>query len=512
MATFHVREIATITGGTIIKGNKDRTIYKISTNSKVGDSDTLFVPIVGERVDAHDYIADAYQQGIRVTLTSKEEIAESTEDMVYIKVNNTVDALQRLGEYHRDHSNIPIIGITGSVGKTTTKEMISAALSTGCKVLKTIGNMNSQVGLPQMMLMLDESHEVGIIEMGMSEFGEMERIAKVAKPNMAVITNIGVSHIGQLKTQENIRKEKLNIVNYFSDDSILLLNGEDPLLLEIYHEYSKDVDSVKEKTQSSVTIDLSENARKSLRKASVYTFGTDESCSIYADNIKTDGETTTFTYHYKVGCKEVLDEVTLSVLGKHNILNALAALFFAIQLGIDPKVAKLGLKDYKPIAMRGEIEKVNGITIIDDTYNASPDSMKGAIHVIMDIPKEHKKFIVFADILELGEHSKKCHYEVGEYLAKQCQLAKASGKESSLIDEVLTIGDEAKYILDGVRDNWDGINTKSFMDRDEVFQYIKTHFTKGDAILLKGSRGMQLDLIVKRMKEELMYMGKDEVQ
>ena len=513
MATFHVSEIATITGGTIIKGNKDRTIHKISTNSKEGDMDTLFVPIVGERVDAHDFISDAYQQGIRVTLTSKDAIAEGTEDMVYIRVNHTVDALQRLGEYHRDHSKIPIIGITGSVGKTTTKEMIAAALSARCNVLKTIGNMNSQVGLPQMMLMLEDSHEVGIIEMGMSEFGEMERIAKVAKPNMAVVTNIGVSHIGQLKTQENIRKEKLNIANYFTEDSILLLNGDDPLLMELYDEYSKINSTDNEKTQRFANVTLSELTRISLNKASVYTFGTTPNCTIYADNIKTDGESTTFTFHYKEGSKEELvDNITLSVLGKHNILNALAALFFAIQLGVDPMDAKEGLREYKPIAMRGEIEKVNGFTVIDDTYNASPDSMKGAIHVIMDIPKEHKKFIVFADILELGEHSRKCHYEVGEYLAKQCQLAKASGKESALIDEVLTIGEEAKYILDGVCDNGEGIITKSFMDRDEVFQYLKSHFVKGDAILLKGSRGMKLDLIVKRLKDELMYMGKDEIR
>jgi len=504
MATFHVNEIATITGGTIIKGNNDRSIHKISTNSKVGDSDTLFVPIVGERVDAHDFIADAYKQGIRVTLTSKEEIADGTDDMIYIKVNHTVDALQRLGEYHRDHSKVPIIGITGSVGKTTTKEMIAAALSTKCNVLKTIGNMNSQVGLPQMMLMLEDTHEVGIIEMGMSEFGEMERIAKVAKPNMAVVTNIGVSHIGQLKTQENIRKEKLNIVNYFTEDSILLLNGDDPLLLEIYEEYSKDNGSVKEKTQNNGSVDLSEMTRSSLNKASVYTFGTNSHCTIYADNIKTDGESTMFTFHYKEGTKEALvGEITLSVLGKHNILNALVALFFAIQLGIDPLAAKEGLKEYKPIAMRGEIEKVNGITIIDDTYNASPDSMKGAIHVIMDMPKEHKKFIVFADVLELGDISRKCHYEVGEYLAKQCKLEKACGKESTFIDEVITIGEEAKYILDGIRENGEGINTKSFMDREEAFHYIKTQLTKGDVILLKGSRGMKLDLIVKRLKEEL---------
>ncbi|ABX42855.1 UDP-N-acetylmuramoyl-tripeptide--D-alanyl-D-alanine ligase [Lachnoclostridium phytofermentans] len=504
MATFHVNEIATITGGTIIKGNNDRTIFKISTNSKVGDSDTLFVPIVGERVDAHDFIADAYRQGIRVTLTSKDEIAEGTEDMVYIKVNHTVEALQRLGEYHRDHSNVPIIGITGSVGKTTTKEMIAAAFSTRSNVLKTIGNMNSQVGLPQMMLMLEDTHEVGIIEMGMSEFGEMERIAKVAKPKMAVVTNIGVSHIGQLKTQENIRKEKLNIVNYFTEDSILLLNGDDQLLLEIYDEYRKDNSSVKEKTQNNGSVDLSEMTRRSLNKASVYTFGTNPDCTIYADNIKTDGESTTFTFHYKNGTKEELvDDITLSVLGKHNILNALAAIFFAIQLGIDPLAAKEGLKEYKPIAMRGEIEKVNGITIIDDTYNASPDSMKGAIHVIMDMPKEHKKFIVFADILELGDISKKCHYEVGEYLAKQCKIEKACGKESTFIDEVITIGEEAKYILDGVRENGEDINTKSFMEREEAFKYIKTNLTKRDVILLKGSRGMKLDLIVERLKEEL---------
>ena len=498
MASFSVKEMATITGGSILQGNPEKTICKISTNSKNGDHDTLFVPIVGERVDAHDFISDAYSQGMRVTLTSKGDIAPDTEGMAYLKVNHTVDALQRLGEYHRDHSSVPVIGITGSVGKTTTKEMIAAAFSSK-NVLKTIGNMNSQVGLPQMMLMLEENQDVGIIEMGMSEFGEMERIAKVAKPNMAIVTNIGVSHIGQLKTQENIRKEKLNIANYFTKDSILLLNGDDPLLREVYEEFTlSDYPAENEKISSKIL--LSDQTRESIKRAQVYTFGTSKNCTAYADQIRTDGETTTFVFHYKEGSKEErVEEITLSVLGKHNILNALAALFFAILFGIEPKVAKVGLKEYKPIAMRGEIEKANGITIVDDTYNASPDSMKGAIHVLMDLPKENKKYIVFADILELGEHSKQCHYEVGEYLAKQCMQAAKEGRTAAVIDGVLTIGQEAQYILEGINANQDKIATLSFSDREAVYDYLKTNLKTGDAVLLKGSRGMKLDLIVKKL-------------
>lgn len=499
MAIFTMNQIADIVGGEILNGDGNRRIDKFSTNSKSGDESTLFVPIIGERVDAHDFIIDAYHNGIPCTFTMRDQVQEGTEEMTYLKVDSPVAALQRLGAHYRDQFTLPLVGITGSVGKTTTKEMIAAALETRMNVLKTEGNMNSQVGLPQMMTRIHAEHEIAIIEMGMSQFGEMERLATVAKPEFAVMTNIGVSHIGQLKTMENIRSEKANICNYFKDGSTLLLNGDDPLLREIYEAYALE----KTDTNRALRINklnLSKTTQEKLETTNILTFGTDENCSVYADSIQTVGSSTTFNYHYltKDG-KKAVEEIILSVLGKHNILNAMVALVVASSYGIEPKIAKEGLKNYQPISMRGGVEIEKNITWIDDTYNASPDSMKGAINILLELPKGNKKVLVFADILELGEISEKCHYEVGEYLAKN---SSNNLKEKNSIDLVLTVGSQAEFIAKAVKESHSAIDTHSFENKEEAKQFLLQHLQKNDAVLFKGSRGMQLDVLVKQLKEE----------
>lgn len=499
MATFTMNEIANIVGGEIRSGDGSRCIDKFSTNSKSGDETTLFVPIQGERVDAHDFIQDAYNTGIRCTFTMRDEVMSDTEDMTYLKVESPVAALQRLGSFYRDQFTLPIIGITGSVGKTTTKEMIAAALETRLNVLKTEGNMNSQVGLPQMMTRIQESHEIAIIEMGMSQFGEMERLATIAKPEFAVMTNIGVSHIGQLKTMENIRSEKANICNYFKEGSTLLLNGDDPLLREIYEAYGMDKNDPNRRLRIK-QLKLSAITEKKLETSNILTFGTDNKCSVYADSIQTVGNSSSFIYHdcTKDGY-ETVEEIELSVLGQHNILNAMVALVVASSYGIEPSVAKLGLKNYRPMSMRGSLEKEKDITWIDDTYNASPDSMKGAINILLELPKENKKILVLADVLELGEISEKCHYEVGEYLAKN---SSSNLKEKKSIDLLITVGSQAAFIAKAVKQNHSVIVTHSFDHKEEAKHFLLQNLQKNDAVLFKGSRGMQLDVLVKQLIDE----------
>jgi UDP-N-acetylmuramoyl-tripeptide--D-alanyl-D-alanine ligase len=498
MATFSMKEIANIVGGNLISGDGNRCIDKFSTNSKIGDETTLFVPIIGERVDAHDFIGDAYRNGIRCTFTSRDRVEEDTKEMTYLQVDSPVAALQCLGTYYRDQFQLPIVGITGSVGKTTTKEMVAAALETKLCVLKTEGNMNSQVGLPQMMTRIDQIHEIAVIEMGMSQFGEMERLATIAKPEFAVMTNIGVSHIGQLKTMENIRSEKANICNYFEDGSTLLLNGDDKMLREIADAFVDDEISENEKILRIAKLNLSKVSKEKLLKANILTFGTDQGCSVYADSIRTVGNSTFFSYHYLSceGSNEV-EEIELSVLGKHNILNALVALYVASSYGITPSIAKEGLKLYQPISMRGGVELVKEVTWIDDTYNASPDSMKGAINILLELPKENKKIIVFADILELGDISQQCHYEVGEYLAKNASL---NLQENDSIDMVVTIGSQAAYIAYAVKNNNPAIDTYSFENQEEATDFLLQQLQKKDAILFKGSRSMQLEVLVQQLK------------
>ncbi len=498
MAVFTIEEIAKIVGGTILQGDGSKKIDKFSTDSRYGDATTLFVPVIGERVDAHDFIKNAMETGMQCTFTMRNQVEEATEGMTYIQVEHSVTALQRLGEDYRSQFSLPLIGITGSVGKTTTKEMIAAALETRMNVLKTDKNMNSQVGLPQMMTRITKEHDIAVIEMGMSQFGEMKRLSKVARPTFAVMTNIGVSHIGQLKTMENIRKEKADICNYFEPGSVLLVNGDDPLLREIYDAFTNPKKNDKEKTHLLDKINLSLETVEKLKQSTVVTFGTDEECDVYASHIKTIGDKTEFIYHNKKQEKSQGEIIQLSVLGQHNVLNALVALFIAEYFGIAPSIAKEGLLNYQPITMRGGIEKVNEITVIDDTYNASPDSMKGAINVLLELPKDHRKIIVLADILELGEISKRCHYEVGEYLAKQSQNALNSSKT---IDIVITIGKEADQIAKAVSDVNSLIQVHSCETKEEAGELLMKLLEKKDTILFKGSRGMQLEVLVNLVKK-----------
>ncbi|BCN31575.1 UDP-N-acetylmuramoyl-tripeptide--D-alanyl-D-alanine ligase [Anaeromicropila herbilytica] len=472
MEPISIKEILNAVNGTLLCGDETSTISSVSTNSKEIGKNALFVPIIGERVDAHQFIDGAFHEGAIATFTSRNiEVEKRNKEKAYILVEDTLKALQVLASHYRNKFKIPVIGITGSVGKTTTKEMISAALETKYNVLKTAGNMNSQVGLPLTIFRIEKEHDVAVIEMGMSEEGEMEKLAHIARPSIAVMTNIGVSHIAQLKTRENIRKEKLNIINEFGEDGTLYVNGDDDLLVEIY----------KAKLQNSFRIDMNEKTKNVLEKTSVIAFGIGEHASYCASEVTTKDEQTSFNLAYED--KKI--EVILNVLGIHNVYNASVALAIAKHLGIDPEVAKEGLYKYQPIAMRGQIHEANGVKFIDDTYNASPDSMKSGIEVLVAIEEVNRRIAVLADVLELGEISYKCHYEVGEYIAKRP------------INMVVTIGKWAHAIKDAIDEKNPSIQTVSFENNTDAIAYLKENLQEKDVVLLKGSRGMKIDEIVK---------------
>ncbi len=492
MEALTIKEIALAVGGRILWGDERVKVEEVFTNSKSITLGSLFVPIVGERVDGHDFIKDALAAGAASCLSGKE--IEKIEGKACILVEDTLKALQTLGTYYRNKFPVPIVGITGSVGKTTTKEMVAAAFGTARRVLKTEGNMNSQVGLPLMMLKLSKEHEAGVIEMGMSEEGEMARLCNIAQPEAAIMTNIGISHIAQLKTRENIRKEKMNIINSFQEGGCLVLNRDDDLLGEA-------AECLK---NGQVTIDLSEITKKKLATSQVITYGISEDCDFRASDIRTVSEETVFTLTFPKN-KESLwlapygkgndgteretltEEVHLKVPGLHNVYNALAALAVTWFYQIPVSLAKTGLKEYQPIAMRGQIIVTEGIKIIDDSYNASPDSMKSGIGVLKELENVSRHIAVLADVKELGEISKQSHYEVGEFIA-----------ENSL-DCVVTIGEEAFYIAKAVKDRRVPTETYSFTNNQEAISFLKSYLKSGDGVLVKGSRGMKTDEIVKEL-------------
>lgn len=514
MRTLTVGEIAKAVSGTIIikgelpKGNsldarsadprhtswaeKDIDenqipIDSISTDSrKVGET-TLFVPLVGERVDAHQFIGSVLEQGCLCTLTSQQPLEERG---CYIQVEDTMKALQSLAAFVRAGYERPLVGVTGSVGKTTTKEMVAACLEAdGKKVLKTEGNMNSQVGLPLMMFRLETDTELAVIEMGMSEKGEMKRLSTIARPTMAVMTNIGVSHIGNLGSQQNIRKEKLCIINDFPDNGVLFVNGDDALLGEIVE--LKQMAEGKEASSGVGELEtlLYPETIEKLRSVGLRTYGLGEHCTYRALDVTTKADGASFLFHSPK--KEI--KVTLQVPGSHNILNAVAALAIAEELGIDLERAAQKLSMYQPLAMRGGFISRNGFTIIDDTYNASPDSMKSGIEVLLQSNAAGRRFAVLADVLELGERSRDCHFEVGQYIAGKCI-------EGHQVDVLVTVGEQAKYIAEGAGQGQFVPQTiKSFEDRMQVLAYLKEEVREGDLLLLKGSRGMHMDEIVKEL-------------
>lgn len=480
-----VDEIVLASGGRLLTGNGQTEIHSFSINSKevptlVSGGNVLFVPLMGEKVDGHQFIESALAEGAKAFFIREGfPRPEIPEGRCMIEVKDTLIALQDTALHYRSKFPLPVVGITGSVGKTSTKEMVAAALETGLTVHKTKGNFNSTIGVPLTLFGILETDKASVLEMGISEFGEMSDIAKVARPNYAVLTNIGSSHIGNLLSRENIRKEKLHITDAFGEDSILFLNIDDPLLKELVEQ--KEIllpDTVK----------------------NIVTFGIDEEADFSASSICVSGDGTDFVVSYPKAsgsASKVSEHIHLKTLGLHNVRNALAAIAVACELGISPSLSKKGLSQYEPLSMRGNVLKSYGMTIVNDTYNASPDSMKAAVEVLASmrggIEPIRRRILVLADILELGEDSEKEHRSVGDFI-KDYNKKDPNHRMNYLI----TVGTDSKFIREAASEGAleTAPVTKHFTTNAAAISYLKELVKKGDAILIKGSRGMFTEEIV----------------
>lgn len=481
MNRIQIEQVRQAAGAHLLIKGVQTEIEAVTIDSREKVQNSLFVPIVGEKTDGHKYVAGAIENGAKAIFMKedsayREEILRicKEKNVAVLAVEDTVAALQNLAQWYRSRFTIPVIGITGSVGKTTTKEMIAAALETEKHVLKTIGNRNSQIGLSLMMLCMEESYDIAVIEMGMSEPGEMEKLAWIARPECAVMTNIGVSHIAQFGSRENIRKEKLAIVNRFVADSSLILNGNDILLQE----------TATQITNNKITIDCSKETKEVLSGTRAVTYGIGKEFDYVAEEITEHADGISFLLK-KRGETETVP-VKLKVHGEHNVLNALAAIATAERYGISALCAAKGLEAYEPIAMRGQIRQKDGITWIDDSYNASPDSMKSSIRVLLSL-EGTRRIVVLADILELGVQAEELHREVGVYLA-ECE------KDEKKTDLVITVGTNAAYIAAEAAKS--GIRSFTFQTNAEAEAFLETELKSGDVVLVKGSRGMKTDEIV----------------
>ena len=450
MVDITVKNIIEATGGVLLCGDENTVLTDICINSKEAKEGDLFVPIIGTRTDGHRFIESALTIAAATLTSQHDNIVIS--DKPYIRVDDTVKALQQIGKYIRDRYDMPVVAVTGSVGKTTTREMITAAVSAGMKCFHTEGNFNSIYGLPITVSRMTDEYEAAVLELGIGEPDEMDILTHIARPDISVITTIGVAHIEYMGSIENTRKEKLSIIKGMGPDGTLYINGDDPMLYEI----------------------------KDKLPCKVYTYGCGEDLDFRAVNIRTeDGYS---VYDMVHGDDTVT--VKVGVMGLHNVRNSLVAMAVSKQLGVPYEKSSKAFENFS--GLRQKVIRLEGkYTIIDDTYNASPDSMKASTDVLCDMKCEGKKYLVLGDMLELGDKSDQYHYEVGEYL------------RDKKIDEVIVIGEHAAKIKEAI----DSCETSyarcvSFTDTEEIAIYLMALMKPEDIVLLKASNGMKLSEVV----------------
>lgn len=450
MQKMLLSEIAQAVGGTL-KGN-DGEITSVSTDTRTIEEGSLFVCIKGENFNAHSFAQKAAEAGAVCVMA--EEKVECTCSVIY--VSSTRQAQLLLARAYREKFSIPVVGITGSVGKTTTKEMISCVMDEKYKTLKTEGNFNNDIGVPRMLFRLDESFGAAVLEMGMSALGEISVLTKAVKPTCSVISNIGVSHIENLGSRENILKAKLEILEGMEKGSTLFVNGDDDMLSGVE---SDDFNIVR--------------------------YGMDgENLDYAAINIFQDNEETEFEIEYDGNSYQ---KIILPTIGLHNVYNALAAFAVGIHHGIQPEECAAALGKYVPSGMRQKIVRKNGIVFIEDCYNASPDSQKASMNALMLVDgKRH--IAVIGDMLELGSYSEKAHREVGSYAAEK------------QIDILFTYGKEAEFSADSARKA--GLSeVYVFSDKSLLAEKLLETLRDGDVISFKASRGMRLEEVIKKIYE-----------
>lgn len=451
MIRLGISEIIEATGGKLLQGDCGATVSDISTDSRKVGPDSIFIAIKGERFDGNDFIDDAFRNGAAAVLTERE--AEGYPGRTVIRVSDTLKAFHELASYYRCKFEIPFVGITGSVGKTSTKEMVACALGARFNVLKNEGNFNNEIGVPLTIFRLEPEHEAAVIEMGMSGFGEIRALTGIVRPKVGIITNIGLSHIEKLGSRQNILRAKLELLEGLQPDGLLILNSDDVMLSGV----------------------------KDLLEVRTVSYGLEENADYQAYNIRSRGEK---GIDFNIKLDGIEYDVHVPVPGVHNVYNALAALAAGHELRIPAEKLISGIAGYCPGKMRLNIIRSGGLTIINDAYNASPQSVKAAIDVLNEIEAE-RRIAVLGDMLELGTWSTSAHKETGMYAA------------GSSTDMIITVGEAAAYIAEGaVEAGFPRSGTAVLSNNEEAVRCLKDMIREGDAVLVKGSRGMMMEEIV----------------
>jgi len=460
METLKCKEIVKAVDGKLLSGSLEAEFSNITTDSRAVKNGDFFIPLVGEKFDGHDYILSSFEKGANGCFTHKD--ISGIDGKIVIKVEDTLVALRKLASYYRQKFDIPFVGITGSVGKTSTKDMVYSVLSQKYNVLKTQGNFNNEIGVPLTVFNLESSHEAGVVEMGMSGLGEISRLTSIVKPDIAIITNIGLSHIEKLGSRQNILKAKMEILEGLKDNGLVILNGDDSLL----------------------------SGLKGLLKYRTVFYGMEEGLDYQAYNISSQGEMGT-SFEITIGNENY--KVHVPAPGVHNIYNALAAIAAGIEMNIPVEDIIKGIGEFLPGKMRLNIIDLNGIKIINDAYNASPQSMEVAINVLKDVASGNNRTIaVLGDMLELGDLSVNAHRDVGKYAVKKD------------VSYIFTVGEKSKDILEGAIEAGVGKDrVQHFKNNTEAGKFLIDFVKPGDVLVVKGSRGMKMEEIVNLLTTEL---------
>lgn len=454
MEAMCIREIVEATGGDLLSGSLETELIDVVTDSRIVGEKHLFVPLKGERFDGHHFIPHAFDNGAAGCVTEQDATVDGKGKCI-IKVADTLTALQDIARYYRDKFSIPFIGITGSVGKTTTKDMIALVLEQKYNVLKTAGNFNNEIGLPLTVFRLSKNHDMGVVEMGMSGFGEISRLVSVAKPQTAIITNIGLSHIEKLGSKNNILKAKMEIFETFHPRNLAILNGDDPLLYAL---------------------------KDDLPFRTLYFGIHNEDCGLKAQNILSLGEEGS---QFDVETGGVRYTVKIPVMGEHNIYNALAAIAVGLEYKVDIEEMTGAMLSLKPGKMRLDIFESNGTKIINDCYNASPASMKAAIEILAQFSTGHRTLAILGDMLEMGDWALEAHKKVGSDVVHHN------------IHYLITVGRNGENIaLGAVEAGMAQEKVLHFDTNEAVIHFLEEFGRPEDVLLIKGSRGMKMEEIV----------------
>ena len=437
-----LKQAALWCGGTVAPAFAEVSFCGANFDSRNLQEGELFVAVTGAR-NGHDFILDALEKGAAAVLVSE----PVREDIPAIYVSNTVTALQDIARGYRESLSLRVVGVTGSVGKTTTKEMIAAVLGTTYRTQKTPENFNNGLGLPVTVLRLDRSDEAAVLEMGMNHFGEIALLTRIAQPDIAVITNVGTMHMENLGSREGILQAKLEILEGLRPGGLAVFNGDNDLLSSVAEQYH------------------------------AVTFGLGEKNDVRAENITTENDTT----HFTADAFGTSLEITLPAVGEHNILNALAAIAVGLKCGVAPERIESGLAGFRNTGMRQHIYDCRGVKIIEDCYNAGPESMEAAFGVLGSYPG--RKLAALGGMLELGPLAPQAHYRVGTLAAQTADVLFAYGANSE---------QTVRGALDaGMK------NAKYFESHEELAQALKAELRAGDNLLVKGSRGMKMERVLR---------------